>query len=162
MLNSHFQEEAREVRGYTFRRALGTDYAWERLARARDRIAQTRRCLARAHERVNREFVLGAPRHRQVGGGPLPAQRSTGGLDAWLQLSDGTAEQDGEIEKAVREIVQLQMLLIEGLCRHFPAIAPAIRETAQHLLEDSSHLTRDDCCEMARDSHTVRLTERRN
>ena len=162
MLNSHDEERARKVWDYTYRRALVTDYAWKRLARARDRIAQTRRCLARAHERVNPDVASCAPLSRQVGGAPMSAQRRNHGLDAWLQLSDGTVEQDGAVEEAVREIVQLQLLLIEGLCRHFPAIAPAIRETAQHLLEDSSHLTRDDCCEMARDSHTVRLTERRN
>ena len=48
---------------------------------------------------------------------------------------------DRQTDSVVREMAELQLLLIEGLCRHFPAIAPALRLTARHLLEDVTNLT---------------------
>jgi hypothetical protein len=70
-------------------------------------------------------------------------------VEAWLELSDGSAEQDARIEEAVREVVQLQLLFVEALCRHFPAIAGSIREVAQHLFENAQNLLDENCCQQS-------------
>jgi len=83
-------------------------------------------------------------------------------IDAWLELGDGSPEHDDEIGEAVNEIVQLQVLFIEGLCRHFPAISQSIREVARHLLEDATNLTNAACCDGAATITPGHMQERAN
>ena len=68
-------------------------------------------------------------------------------IEAWLELGDGSAEQSEAIREAVGEIVQLQFLFVEALCRHFPALGSEIRSVAQHLFEDATRLVDPTCCQ---------------
>jgi hypothetical protein len=121
------------------------DASYRQLRRARATIDDGRRCLEQAQSRLRRRGGMRITESTDPH--PDPAlKRTPVQIDAWLELGDGSAEQNDEIWQAIQEIVQLQFLLIEGLCRHFPAINQSIREVARHLLEDATNLTNSDCC----------------
>lgn len=118
---------------------------YRQLRRARATADAGHRCLdqarskLRGRERVETTEVTAS--RQSLAPSSVPVH-----IDAWLELGDGTAEQDDELRQAVHEIVQLQILFIEALCRHFPAISQSIREVARHLLEDATNLTNAACC----------------
>ena len=56
------------------------------------------------------------------------------GIQAWLELSDGSPEQDQAIGEAVMEMIGLVHLGIDALCRHLPEHESAIRRVVQHLV----------------------------
>ena len=147
-------------------RLLAADQ-WGQLRRTQAVIDSSWACLAAVRNspwpgRSGEPLRGGADPDIAAGPGPQPEGDERFRIEGWLGLGDGSPEQDAAIAEAVREIVQLQYLLIEGICRHFPALAPAIRDVTQHLLEHAPNLTDPACCQGARAGALRRTDERLN
>jgi hypothetical protein len=67
------------------------------------------------------------------------------GLEAWMELSDGSEEQKRAIEEAVLEMVTLAHLGIDALCRHLPDQESSIRRVLRHVLTDPECLGGHSC-----------------
>jgi hypothetical protein len=127
----------------------GAEGVRRRLQRSHATAQAARQHLAAARARLRRRGPSRMPEHdgdADIRSLSPDRNREPFRLEAWLELGDGSAEQGDQIQQAVYEIVQLQHLFVEALCRHFPAIGPSIREVAQHLFEDASNLTDPNCC----------------
>ena len=146
------------------------DEARENLERSRATIAEARAFLAAERRRRGREAPAetvehpAMPQETHLSAAPPPTLAEDGRVPirAWLALGDGSPEQDEAVREAVGEIVQLHYLLVEGLCRHMPAMAETIREVAQHLFEHAPNLTDPNCCAGARVGALRRPDELRN
>lgn len=145
-------------------RLLAADQ-WAQLRRTRDVLDRSWACLATVRVRPGAGGDGRPPDDIDpdvAGSGTRPEGHGSFRVEGWMGLGNGSPEQDAAIAEAVREIVQLQYLLIEGIGRHFPALAPAIRDVAQHLLEYAPNLTDPNCCKGARAGALRRPDELRN
>jgi len=70
------------------------------------------------------------------------------GLEAWLELGDGSDEQNHAIEEAVLEMVGLAHMGIDALCRHLPEQEPTIRRVIRHVLTHPECLGGRSCVDV--------------
>ena len=68
-------------------------------------------------------------------------------FETWKALRASFAQEELQVEDEIaRSYAEAEIEFVEALCRHFPGIAPAIRQVACHLLEDVRHVGDPTCC----------------